>query len=140
MKAIPIALLAAAMAAAVACSSSSTSPSASVAGTYVLSTVNGEPLPAIITKGNDTAVVVTDTLALTSSQYTRHVVDSVRSEGVPAALFSHTSSGTYTHSGTSITFTDAATDSSVTGSISNSVITISGVENGFSVTGVFNKQ
>lgn len=141
MKAISITLLAGAMAAAVACSSSSTSPSASIAGTYVLSSVNGESLPAIVTNAGDTAVVVTDTLALNSSNgYTRHAVDTLRSGGNAPTLYSHVSSGTYARSGTSITFTDGVTDSSATGTIANNAITISSVENGFSVTGVFTKQ
>ena len=141
MKAVPVMLLASVVATALACSSSSTSPSASIAGTYVLATVNGESLPAIVTNAGDTAVVVTDTLALTASlTYTRHVVDTLRSQGSASVLFSHVSSGTYAQSGTSITFTDGVTDSSATGTIVAGVITISTVENGFDVTGVFNKQ
>ena len=141
MKAIPIMLLASVVATVLACSSSSTSPSGSTAGTYVLATVNGESLPAIVTDGGDTAVAVTDTLALTASlTYTRHEVDTLRSQGVAPVLFSHQSSGTYAVSGTSITFTNSATDSSATGTIVAGVITISSVENGFAVTGVFDKQ
>jgi hypothetical protein len=142
MKAISITLLVGAMAAAAACSSSSTSPSASIAGTYVLSSVNGESLPAIVTKtGDDTAVVVADTLALTANNtYTRHAVDTLRSEVSGVTLYSHVSSGTYARSGSSITLTDAVTDSSATGTIANNAITISSVENGFAVTGVFTKQ
>jgi hypothetical protein len=141
MKVIPVVLLASVVAAALACSKSSTSPSASIAGTYVLATVNGESLPAIVTNAGDTAVVVTDTLALTANlTYTRHVVDTLRSQGSAPSLYSHESSGTYTNTGTSITFTDAVTDGSATGTIDNGVITITSVENGFSVTGVFDKQ
>ncbi len=142
MKAISITLLAGAMTAAVACSSSSTSPSASIAGTYVLSSVNGQSLPAIVTKaGDDTAVVVTDTLELSASNtYTRHAVDTLRSQGSGPTPYSHVSNGTYARSGSSITLTDAATDSSATGTIANNAITISSIENGFSVTGVFSKQ
>jgi len=141
MKGIPVVLLASVVATALACSKSSTSPSTSTAGTYVLATVNGESLPAIVTNAGDTAVVVTDTLALTASlTYTRHVVDTLRSQGSASVLFSHVSSGTYAQSGTSITFTDGVTDSSATGTIVAGVITISTVENGFDVTGVFNKQ
>ncbi len=141
MKAIPVMLCATVMATAMACSSSSTSPSATIAGTYVLATVNGESLPAIVTDASDTAVVVTDTLVLTASlTYTRHVVDTLRSQGSAPVLYSHESSGTYTNSGTSITFTDGATQASVTGSIDNGAITIASVENGFNVTGVFDKQ
>jgi hypothetical protein len=141
MKAMAVALLVIAVATAMACSSSSTSPSASVAGTYVLATVNGESLPAVITNAGDTAVVVTDTLALTAAlTYSRHVVDTLRSQGSAPVLFSHVSSGTYARSGTSITFTDGATDSSAAGTIANGVITITAIENGFNVTGVFNKQ
>jgi 3-hydroxy-3-methylglutaryl CoA synthase len=134
-------LLASAVATALACSSSSTSPSASIAGTYVLATVNGESLPAIVTNAGDTAVVVTDTLALsTSLTYTRHVVDTLRSQGSAPVLYSHESSGTYVHTGTSITFTDGVTHGSASGTIDNGVITIASVENGFNVTGVFDKQ
>jgi hypothetical protein len=141
MKTIPVMLLASVVATALACSSSSTSPSASIAGTYVLTTVNGESLPAIVTNAGDTAVVVTDTLALTASlTYTRHVVDTLRSQGSAPVLFSHLSSGTYVHTGTSITFTDAVTSGSASGTIANGVITIASVENGFNVTGVFDKQ
>jgi hypothetical protein len=141
MKGIPVVLLASVVATALACSKSSTSPSASIAGTYVLATVNGESLPAIVTNAGDTAVVVTDTLALTASlTYTRHVVDTLRSQGSASVPYSHVSSGTYAQSGTSITFTDGVTDSSATGTIVAGVITISTVENGFDVTGVFNKQ
>jgi hypothetical protein len=141
MKAIPVMLLASVAVTALACSSSSTSPSASIAGTYVLASVNGESLPAIVTNANDTAVVVTDTLALTASlTYTRHVVDTLRSQGSSPILYSHQSSGTYAVSGSSITFTDGATGGSATGSIDNGVITIATVENGFNVTGVFDKQ
>jgi hypothetical protein len=141
MKTLSVMLWASVLAIALACSSSSTSPSASIAGTYVLATVNGESLPAIVTDAGDTAVVVTDTLVLTASlTYTRHVVDTLRSQGSAATLYSHASSGTYVQSGTSITFTDAVTQGSATGTIANGVITIATVENGFNVTGVFDKQ
>jgi hypothetical protein len=141
MKVIPVMLCASVVATALACSTSSTSPSASIAGTYVLASVNGESLPAIVTNAGDTAVVVTDTLALSASlTYTRHVVDTLRSQGSAPVLYSHVSSGTYAQSGTSITFTDAVTNGSATGTIDNGVITIATVENGFNVTGVFNKQ
>jgi len=136
MKAICVILSASVVATALACSTSSTSPSASVAGTYVLATVNGESLPAIVTKASDTAVVVTDTLALTTSlTYTRHVVDTLRSEGSATVLYSHQSSGTYVHTGTSITFTDPVTDASATGTIVAGVITITTAETGFAIGG-----
>jgi hypothetical protein len=129
------------VATALACSTSSTSPSASIAGTYVLATVNGESLPAIVTNAGDTAVVVTDTLALSASlTYTRHVVDTLRSQGSAPVPYSHQSSGTYVHAGTSITLTDGVTKGSAAGTIDNGVITITSVENGFNVTGVFDKQ
>lgn len=150
MKAVPVMLLASVVATALACSSSSTSPSASIAGTYVLATVNGESLPAIVTGSGDTTVVITDTLALTASlTYTRHVVDTLRSQGSATVLYSHVSSGTYADTGTSITFTDGVNDASVTGTIVAGVITTTTLENGFavgdipaqfSVTRVFNKQ
>jgi hypothetical protein len=150
MKAVPVMLLASVVATALACSSSSTSPSASIAGTYVLATVNGESLPAIVTGSGDTTVVITDTLALTASlTYTRHVVDTLRSQGSAPVLYSQVSSGTYADTGTSITFTDGVNDASVTGTIVAGVITTTTLENGFavgdipaqfSVTRVFNKQ
>jgi hypothetical protein len=139
VKAVHVMLSAMVVTSVLACSKSSTSAS-SEAGVYVLATVNGESLPAIVTDAGDTAVVVIDTLALTTHNYTRHVVDTLRSQAAGAVYYSHESSGTYTHTGTSITFTDAATDSSVTGTIVDGVITVSAVENGFSVTGVYNKQ
>lgn len=84
---------------------------------------------------------VTDTLALSASlTYTRHVVDTLRSQGSATVLYSHVSSGTYADTGTSITFTDGVTDASVTGTIVGGVITITTVENGFNVTGVFDKR
>jgi hypothetical protein len=149
MKAIPVMLLASVVAAALACSKSSTSPSASIA--YVLATVNGESLPAVVTISGDTTVIVTDTLALSSRlTYTRHVVDTLRSQGSAPVLYSHVSSGTYADTGTSITFTDGVTATSATGTIVGGVITITTSENGyaigedepahFNVTRVFNKQ
>jgi hypothetical protein len=156
MKATPVMVLASVVAAALACSTTSTSPSASIAGTYLLATVNGESLPAMVTGSGDTTVVVTETLALSSSlTYTRHVVDTLRSQGSAPILYSHVSSGTFADTGTSITFTDGVTDVSSTGTIVGGVITITTVENGyaetgyaigedepahFNVTGVFNKQ
>ena len=75
-----------------------------------------------------------------SNTYTRHAVDTLRSQASGPTLYSHVSNGTYARSGSSITLTDASTDSSATGTIANNAITISSVENGFAVTGVFSKQ
>lgn len=53
-----LALLAAGLALG-ACSRSSTSPVADASGTYVLSTVNGDSLPATISQSADTTIAVT---------------------------------------------------------------------------------
>jgi hypothetical protein len=150
MQIIPVILLVSVLATALSCSSSPTSPSAAIAGTYVLATVNGQSVPAIVSGSGDTTVVVTDTLVLTAHLiYTRHMVDTLRAQGSAPVLYSHMSAGTFADTGTSITFTEGVTHISETGTINNGVITITTEQSGFavgdtpaqfSVTGVFNKQ
>ena len=150
MKAIPVVLWAGVVATALACSEGSVTSSA-IAGTYVLATVNGESLPAILTIANDTTVVVRDTLALTAERtYTRHFVDTLRMGGSAPLLYSQASRGTaIPPRALRITFTDGVTHISVTATIVAGVITITTEESGSAVgddpaqiseTGVFNKQ
>jgi hypothetical protein len=149
MKTIPVMLLVCVVATALACNEGPVTPSV-IAGTYALVTVNGEPLPAIVTIADDTTVVVRDTMVLTAERtYARHRVDTLRTFETAPILDSQESHGTYTTTGTSITFTDGATDISATGTIVAGVITIITEESGYaegddpaqvSETGVFKKQ
>jgi hypothetical protein len=124
-----------------ACSSdSSTSPN-SIAGTYVLASVNGETLPATIVNAGDTAVVVSDTVVLNANlTYTRSVVDTLKNTELAATAYHHTSSGTYVVADTIVTFTNGTDHTTVSGKLVNGVATISDVEDGFNVTGVFDKR
>jgi hypothetical protein len=142
MKSTRVLLTAMAMLPLAACGGdSSTSPN-SITGTYVLKTVNGESLPAVIVSGVDTAVVMSDSVVLNANlTYSRAVVDSLKNAELPATAYRHTSSGTYAITeDTVITFTNTSTQTSVTAKLVNGVATISDVEDGFNVTGVFDKQ
>lgn len=129
--------------AAIACSSSSTtSPSTqAAAGTYVLKQLNGQDVgtKSYVIEGGDTVIVTADTIILVSNAtYTKDAVDTLRS--VSVTPMHRVASGTYTLSGTSVTFTNSTTGTTANGQLVNGALTASDTVNGVILTGVFNKQ
>lgn len=113
----------------VGCGSDATSPSASIAGTWSLKTVNGAALPfVILASGTDKEEIVSDVFTLTAngashgaftqlSTYRLTQNGQVTSQSIPDA-------GTYTLNGSAVTLQFTSDGSSVTGSWSGNTITV----------------
>ncbi len=116
---------------------SSTNPTASLAGTWNLSTINGSSLPFLLAEADnhvtpptpriellDDQIIASSTGTFTENAHAR-VTDATGAFTVP-----FTDSGTWTLSGTTITFRFDSDGSSGTGSLNGNTFTIG--ETGFS--------
>jgi hypothetical protein len=125
---------------------SSTSPSAqTVAGTYVLVSVNGNPRSVGFVNGSgDSVFVLADTLFLTANAtYTKDAVDSLKYStvsGLTPTVSHNTAAGTYVLSDTLLTLTNSTTHGTASGKIVNGVLTATDEVSGVVTTGVFDKQ
>ncbi|MDB4888965.1 MAG: Lipocalin-like domain protein [Gemmatimonadetes bacterium] len=135
MRKLVIALV---LAAAAACGGDSTSPvDASIAGTYKLQTMNGAPLPyTFFVEGNQKLELLDDQLVLTDGGTYAESGHSRTTINGQATTDANTDAGTYTRSGTAITFRSSADNSIVSGTISGSSVTV--VIQGLS--GVYTRQ
>ena len=98
----------------------STSPQISEAGTYNLTTVNGQSLPVTITgTTRGTVVIQSATLVLTSGNPSTFsaTVNGTAGGGATTTLVG--ASGTYVRSGTSLTFTATGAPIPFTGTVDN---------------------
>jgi hypothetical protein len=104
--------------------------SASVTGTWRLQTVNGTALPFVAAQiGSDKVELTSDVLtAVQSGSFTRMTQIRVTQNG-QASTQSISDAGSYTLSGTAVTFTFDGDGSSGTGSISGNTLTVA--EDGF---------
>lgn len=105
-----------------ACKGDSTGPGGSIAGNYTLRTVNGQNLPYVEVEQSTKFELLSETLVLTDA-------GTFTVQGVVRVTFAGQSqnetfneSGTYTHSGSTITFAVPG-EQSITGTASNSTIT-----------------
>ncbi|HKI94854.1 MAG TPA: lipocalin family protein [Gemmatimonadales bacterium] len=142
---IPTALatLAVAVFAAGCGSSNSTGPNGSLAGTWTLTTVNGNTLPALfMAAAPDTAWITQGTVVLTSTTWNFNATAEFSAAGVHTTV-PQVDSGTYTVSGSALSLV-ATGDSSVTsGTVNGNTITVNGVGLGSgtgALTLVFQKQ
>jgi hypothetical protein len=109
-------LLIAAATAAIACSGdSATGPSATVSGTYSLSTVNGKALPFVVTDTVDgqvftSTVLAPFTLALNSDKSMRMIGTFRVVIAGQTQTFTDTATGTYTVSGNAVTLNSSEGD------------------------------
>lgn len=115
-----------------------------MAGTYVLRTVNGQPLPYVYASGSDTYALLDDSFTLTSTGswsevwHEQHTISGVTSNKAFA------DGGTYTVSTTGVTFksTMAGSAQSWQSTYANGSLTMSGqatTGGGGAVTMVFSK-
>jgi hypothetical protein len=105
------------LASAVACKSS-TSPSPAYLGSYTLTRYNGNVLPYTQTLNGASLTLNSGTANLLANGTWSVILT------ITPSIYSSSSSGTYTVSGSTITFTDTVDGSKETGTFSNNVITI----------------
>lgn len=119
---IALLLLAIAPAIVTGCGSDNpTDPTASIAGTYALASVDGAPLPIIVLEGNPRLEVVSDHITLAAGgTLTRNIVFRFTQDGV-ASTQSEVDRGTFTVSGSTVnllmsggTFAGAVSDNTIT--------------------------
>lgn len=125
-----IPILVAAMAFATACTNDATSPTVSIAGTWNLRTLNGQPLPAQLDLNT---VVTSEQLTLNSDGSYNDIV--YYSSGNYS-----TELGYYTVNNNAINFVDQTDNVSYAGSISGSVLTTISNSNNGSFTSVYQKS
>jgi hypothetical protein len=106
------------LASGVACKSSTSPSTPAYVGTYSLTRVNGSPLPY-----SQTTAGVTVTLNSGTAQLLSNGTWTTSLSVTPAGL-STSSSGTYTVSGSTITFTNTADGSQSPATFSNNTITV----------------
>ena len=99
----------------------------SIAGTYVLQSVNGSAVPTQIagtaqTQGY-TIVVQSGGVQLTSSKYIEQMVLAVSGNGQNQTATA-VDSGTYAVQGSTVTFTSTASGSQITGTMSGSTLSV----------------
>lgn len=126
------ALLALALSSVVAChGSDTTAPAASLAGTWNLTTVNGAPLPFTAQAANPKIEVLNDQIVGTAAgTFTEN--GSLRITDATGAVSSQpiVDSGTWTGSGTAVSFRFDSDGSTGTGTITGNTFTVAG--NGYS--------
>lgn len=109
-----------------ACGGDATSPgSASVAGSYALQTVNGDPLPYIVLQiGADKIEVLNETVTLLDGgTFTQQGSLRVTESGV-VSVQSYVDAGSYVRTGTALAFEFNSDGSTGTGTISGNTITV----------------
>jgi len=116
---------------AIACGDS-TSPSASVAGTWTLQTVNGAPLPFVIAQvGADKIELTSDVITANSNGSFTQMTTVKTTESGQVTTESIPDAGTYTQNGTAVTFTFNSDGSSGTGTLNGNTVTVA--SQGFSL-------
>jgi hypothetical protein len=127
-----IALAAITAVCALACGDSNSVPTgADLAGTYDLQTVDGQAVPynLPIEEGVDSVVLTSATLQLTTSTWlftpTVHVVS-----GAGSTTLQNTAGGTYTQSGSTLTFLNPDDGSTTLVTVSGSTLSVTGVQLG----------
>ena len=109
-----------------ACSGDSTSPS-SIAGTYNLQTIDGQSLPVVVfEEGTDKVEVMAGSMILNSDQTYSESVSFRITDGAIVTTDIEASAGSWTLSGSAITFTATAGDNAgdtFLGSISGNTLT-----------------
>ena len=122
---IALVLLALAPVVATGCGSDNPNdPTASIAGTYTLLSVDGVALPITVLEGNPKIEVVRDDLTLASGgAVTRTVAFRFTQDGVPSTQ-SEVARGTFTVSGSTVSIRMADDPTIVTGAVSDRTITI----------------
>jgi hypothetical protein len=103
-----------------ACGGDSTPPQFSEAGTYNLTSVNGQTLPVTITGTTlGTVVIQSATLALTSGNPSTFSATINGTVGGSASMTLASATGTYVRSGTSLTFNATGSPIPFTGTVDN---------------------
>jgi hypothetical protein len=100
---------------------------ASLAGTYTLKTVNGSPLPAVIQAGTaevSKIEILSDVVTLTVDGKWNGVEQFRLTTGATVEMQTVNSSGTYTVSGTNVTFKDNLDGSLADAAVSGNTFTL----------------
>lgn len=107
----------------------STGPGASIAGAYSLTTVNGAPLPFVVTQAGTYKYEITaDTYTLADgATFTEVRADRTTSNGA-VTTSTKTDAGSWSRNGTSITLTSPA-NGAVSGTVSGNMLTLSSAGN-----------
>jgi len=129
-----------ALAVAVACGSDSTTQPtvASLAGTWTLQSVNGQPLPFTLTQtGTDKLELLSDVVTATSNGTYTEVVQFRTTINGQSTTTSDSDVGTFTVNGTAVTLSSSATGN-ITGALSNNNNTLTLTEEGY--VWLFTKQ
>lgn len=111
---------------ATACGGDSTAPrTTTIAGSYVLRTVNGSPLPYLVAEiGADKLEWLNETVTLSEGgTFTQQGSFRLTQNGV-VSTESHSDTGSYTRNGTAISFYFNSDGSSPTGTVSGNTITV----------------
>ncbi|GBD33206.1 hypothetical protein HRbin33_02187 [bacterium HR33] len=110
-------------------------------GTYVLKTVNGKPLPAVILEiiGTYKAEITAGSVTLNEDNTFSASITFRETEGSTVRTQTETDSGTYTISGNTITFTSPGTGPAFTGTLSGGTLTVTTEEDDITLVLVFEK-
>ena len=106
-----------------ACGSDSTAPAASLDGAFALSSVDGAPLPFVLVDGDPKLELLGDDLLFSSGSFTQHTTFRYTEGGVPLTD-DNVEVGTYTLSGSSLTFHFNSDNSTASATVSGATITV----------------
>ncbi len=112
-----------------------------VSGTYNLKTVNGKSLPAVIVEvtGAYKLEITAGSVTLNEDNTFSASITFRETEGTTVTTQTETDSGTYSVSGSTITFTSPGTGSAFTGTLSGGTLTVTTREDDTTVVLVFEK-
>ena len=116
------AALAATVAITTACGSDSPTGPKKVSGTYVLETVDGLPLPFIVTNPRDHAIVINSVTATLDSSGTYAVAGTGTQDGHATTII--TDAGTYSQSGATLHFTSTMSNALYDASAKTDSVTV----------------
>lgn len=105
------------------CGSDSTAPAASLNGAFALTSVDGAPLPFVLVDGDPKLELLGDDLLFSGGGFTQHTIFRYTEAGVPQ-MDENVEVGTYTLSGSSLTFRFNSDNSTASATVSGATITV----------------
>lgn len=105
------------------CGSDSTAPAPSLEGAFALASVDGAALPFTLVDGDPKLELLGDDLLLSSGGFTQHTIFRYTEGGVPSTD-DNVEVGTYTYSGSTVTFHFNSDNSTASATVSGSTITV----------------
>ena len=101
-----------------------TEPSPSVVGTYALSSINGSPLPVTLIAGDPKLEVLSDEITFASGGTFTQAISLRWTEGGVTSTENHIEIGTYTVSGSTLSFRFSSDNSTGSATVSGGGFTI----------------